>query len=72
MFFLSAVVGRILENPDIFVSQEDLALSVGGPCLGIWISIPEFVAGFDIDLSTLGDGPEEGVQGRVEREDSVP
>jgi len=54
------------------VSQEDLTLSVGGPCLGIWISIPEFVTGFDIDVSTLGDGPEEGVQGRVEREDSVP
>jgi len=54
------------------VSQEDLTLSVGGPCLGIWISISQFVTGFDIDVSTLGDGPEEGVRGVVEREDGVP
>jgi len=43
------------------VSQEDLALGVGGPRLGIWIGVPEFVSGFDIDLSPLGDGTEEGV-----------
>jgi hypothetical protein len=54
------------------VSQEDLTLSVGGPCLGIWISISEFIAGFDVDMSTLGDGPEECVRGGIEREDSVP
>ena len=54
------------------MSQEDLTLSVGGSCLGIRISISEFVAGFDINVSTLGDGPEEGVRAGVEREDSVP
>jgi len=43
------------------MSQEDLALSVGGPCLGIWIGISEFISGFDIYMGTLGDGTEEGV-----------
>jgi len=41
--------------------QEDLTLGVGGPRLGIWIGISEFISSFDIDVGTLGDGTEEGV-----------
>jgi len=66
------VVARIPKDTDVFMSQEDLTLSVGRPCLSIWVSISEFIAGFDVDVSTLGDGPEEGVRGVAEREDSVP
>jgi len=54
------------------VSQEDLTLSIWAPRFGIWVSIAELVTGFDVDVSTLGDGTEEGVRGGVEREDSVP
>lgn len=45
----------ILENADVFVSQEDLTLSIWAPSLGIWVSFSEFIASFDIDVSTLGD-----------------
>jgi hypothetical protein len=54
------------------MSQEYLTLSVGGPRLGIWIGVPEFIGGFDIDLSTLGDGAEVGIRGGAKTEDRVP
>ena len=54
------------------MSQEDLALSIGSPRLGIWIGISEFISGFDIDLGTLGNGTEEGVRGGTETEYGVP
>jgi len=72
VFLLSTVVARILEDTDVFMSQEDLTLSIGRPRLGIWVSISEFVTGFDIYVSTLGDGTEEGIRDGTEREDGMP
>jgi len=72
VFFLSSVIGGVLENTDVFVSQEDLTLCTGGPRFGIWIGISEFVSGFDIDMCTLWNGAEEGVRGGAETEDGMP
>jgi len=66
------VVARVLENTDVFVSQEYLTLSIGAPGLSIWISVSEFVTSFDIDLSTLGNSTEECIRGGAETEDGVP
>jgi hypothetical protein len=54
------------------VFEEDLALGIGGPRLGIWVSLSEFKTGFNIDVSTLRDSTEEGIRAGVEREDGVP
>ena len=54
------------------MSQEDLTLGIGGPRLGIRIGFSEFISGFDIDLSALGDGTEESVRGGAETKDVVP
>ena len=47
-------------------------MSIGGPCLSIWVSISEFITSFDIDVSTLGDGTKEGVQRGAKGKDGVP
>jgi len=72
VFLLSSVIGRVLENADIFMSQEDLTLCTGGPRFGIWIGISELVSGFDVNMCTLGDGTEVGVRGGAETEDGMP
>lgn len=54
------------------VPQEDLALGIWAPRLGTWVSFSKFVAGFDINLSTLGNGTEVCIPGIVETEDGVP
>jgi len=72
VILLSSVVVGILENADVFMPQEYLALSIGTPRLGVWISVSEFVPSLDIDVSTFRDGTEECIRGGAEREDSVP
>jgi len=72
LVFLLSVVGGVLENANVFVSQEDLTLSMWAPRFGIRISVSKFVASFNIDLSPLGDGTEEGVRGGAKREDGMP
>jgi len=72
VFLLSTVFSGILEDTDVFVSQENLALGIGGPRLSIWVSVSELVTSLDVDLSTLGDGTEEGIRNGAEREDGVP
>jgi len=57
-FLLPSVVDRILQNADIFVSQENLTLGVWASKLSTRISFSEFVAGFDIDMSTLRNSTE--------------
>lgn len=64
--------GGILENTDVFVSQEDLALSLWTSGLCIWVGISELVTGFDIDVSPLGDGTEVCIPAGTEREYCVP
>ena len=54
------------------MSQEDLALRIWAPSLGILVSFSEFIAGFNIYMSTLGDGAKECIRGSTEREDGVP
>jgi len=66
------VIARVPKNTDVFVSQEDLTLSTGGPSLGTWIGVSEFVAGFDIDMSTLRDGTEESIREGTKGVDGVP
>jgi len=66
------VVGRILQNADVFVSQEDLALGIWAPRLSTRIGLPEFVASFDVDVSTLRNSAEVCIPGIIEREDGVP
>lgn len=64
--------GRILENADVFMSQEDLALSIWTPRLRIWVSVSDLVTSFDVNLSTLWNGAKECIPAGAEREDSVP
>jgi len=62
----------MLQDADVFVSQEDLTLGIWATGVSTWISFSEFVAGFNIDMSTLGNSTEVCIPGVVEREDSVP
>jgi len=59
VLLLSLVFGGVPENAEIFVSQEDLALRIWAPSLGIWVSFSEFITSFDIYMSTLGNGAKE-------------
>jgi len=72
VFLFRGLFDRIFENTNVFVSQKYLTLSARRPSLGFWISISQFVTGFDINVGTFRDGAKEGVCEGVETEDSVP